>query len=31
VYGHLVPEAHIQMADVIGGTLANVRTLKQLT
>ncbi|MDR7189801.1 integrase [Microbacterium sp. BE35] len=30
VYGHLVPEAHIQMADVIGGTLANVRTLKQL-
>jgi integrase len=31
VYGHLVPEAHIQMADVIGGTLANVRSLKQLT
>lgn len=31
VYGHLVPEAHIQMADVIGGTLAGVRTLKQLT
>jgi integrase len=31
VYGHLVPEAHIQMADVIGGTLAGARTLKQLT
>ncbi|GAA5198459.1 site-specific integrase [Microbacterium jejuense] len=31
VYGHLVPDAHIQMADVIGGTLANVRPLKQLT
>ena len=30
VYGHLVPEAHIQMADVIGGALANVRSLKQI-
>ena len=31
VYGHLVPDSHAQMADIIGGTLAGTRTLKQLT
>ena len=30
VYGHLVPDAHIQMADVIGGTLAGARPLRQI-
>lgn len=30
VYGHLVPEAHIQMADIMANTLSNVRPMKQL-
>lgn len=31
VYGHLVPDAHRQMADLVGSTLAGVRTLRELT
>ncbi|WP_100812993.1 tyrosine-type recombinase/integrase [Microbacterium lacus] len=30
VYGHLQPDAHIDMADSIGRTLSGVRTLRQL-
>lgn len=29
-YGHLVPDAHQQMADVVAQTLENVRPLKQM-
>lgn len=29
-YGHLQPEAHVQMAGLIGTTLAGVRTLRQI-
>lgn len=31
VYGHLVPDAHRQMADIVGATLAGVRPLRVLT
>ena len=31
VYGHLIPEAHAQMAGLIGAKLAGTRPLKQLT
>lgn len=31
VYGHLVPDVHRQMADVVGSTLAGVRSLRELT
>lgn len=30
VYGHLQPDAHIQMSDTIARTLANVRPLRQI-
>lgn len=30
-YGHLQPDAHVQMADAIGRVLANVRPMKQLS
>ncbi|KEP75865.1 hypothetical protein HR12_20940 [Microbacterium sp. SUBG005] len=30
-YGHLQPDAHQQMSDVIGATLAGVRPLRQVT
>lgn len=30
VYSHLVPEAHSQMADIIGSTLIGVRPLRQV-
>jgi integrase len=30
-YGHLQPDAHMQMADAIGSTLSGVRRLKQVT
>lgn len=31
VYGHLVPEAHQQMAEIISNTLAGVRPMRQIT
>lgn len=31
VYGHLVPDAHRQMADLVGTTLAGVRGLRQVS
>jgi integrase len=30
-YGHLQPDAHVQMSDAIGRTLSGVRRLKQVT
>lgn len=30
VYGHLQPDAHLQMADVVADTLSGVRPLKQI-
>lgn len=30
VYGHLQPDAHVQMADMIGATLAGTRPMRQL-
>lgn len=30
-YGHLQPDAHVQMSDAIGSTMAGVRTLKQIS
>jgi integrase len=31
VYGHLQPDAHLQMADAIARTLSNVRPMKAVT
>lgn len=31
IYGHLQPDAHVQMSDSIGRTLAGVRPLRQVT
>lgn len=30
VYGHLQPDAHVEMADIMANTLANVRPLRQI-